>query len=105
MQVPEIDVDALADELTRAATLIDVRQPDEWEEARVPGVPLIPLDEVVERSDEVPRGVPVYVICRSGGRSAQACEYYRSIGVDAINVAGGTLAWIESGREVASGSA
>ena len=57
------------------------------------------------RVDEIPAGRPLYVICRSGGRSAQACEFLSAHDVDAVNVAGGTLAWIESGREVDSGPA
>ena len=55
------------------------------------------------RADEVPSDVTVYVICRSGARSAQAVEFLRGRGVDAVNVAGGTLAWIDSGRGVDSG--
>jgi rhodanese-related sulfurtransferase len=40
------------------------------------------------------------VICRSGGRSLRACEFLAEQGVEAVNVAGGTLAWQLSGREV-----
>ena len=105
MEIPAVDVETLATHLAAGASYIDVRQPDEWEEARIPGVPLLPLDQLVDRVAEIPNDGPVYVICRSGGRSAQACEYLRSVGFDAINVAGGTLAWIESGREVDSGTA
>lgn len=105
MQVPEIDVDQLAQALESGAQLIDVRQHDEWVEARVPDVPLIPLDQLVDRVAEVPTSGQVFVICRSGGRSAQACEFLRASEIDAINVAGGTLAWIESGRAVAMGDA
>jgi len=105
VEVPEIDVHELADALKGGAHLIDVRQHDEWVEARVPDVPLIPLDQLVDRVAEVPNDGPVYVICRSGGRSAQACEYLRATGIDAINVAGGTLAWVSSGRPVAVGDA
>ncbi len=105
MEIPEIDVDQLAEALEGGANLIDVREPDEWEAARVPGVPLIPLGQVPDRVAEVPADGTCYVICRSGGRSAKACEILRAHGLDAVNVAGGTLAWIESGREVASGPA
>ena len=105
MQTPEIDVGDLADRLRDGAPLIDVRAPDEWLEARVPGVPLIPLGEVVDRVSEFPTGETVYVICRSGGRSGQAVDYLRSVGVDAVNVAGGTLAWIEAGEPVDAGPA
>lgn len=103
MTVPEISVDQLDDARTTGAFVLDVRNPDEHAEARVPGVTLIPLPELEARVDEVPGDVTVYVICRSGARSARAVELLRGRGVDAVNVGGGTLAWIDSGRGVDSG--
>lgn len=103
MSVPEIDVHELARLREEGATLLDVRNPDEWLEARVPGVPLIPLPDLAERTDEVPAGDPLYVICAAGGRSAKAAEHLRTLGVDAVNVAGGTRAWIEAGYPTESG--
>jgi rhodanese-related sulfurtransferase len=104
MSVPEIDVHELARLREQGAALLDVRNLDEWEEARVPGVPLIPLPELAERTDEVPAGDPLYVICAAGGRSAKAAEHLRTLGVDAVNVAGGTRAWIEAGYPTESGA-
>lgn len=98
MDVPEIDVDQLKALRAGGVPLIDVRRPEEHAEARVPGAVLIPLDEVPDRVAEVPRDETVYVICASGGRSAKAVEHYRSVGLDAVNVAGGTRAWIEAGH-------
>lgn len=105
MDVPEIDVDEL-DRLRQdgSVVLVDVRQPDEYDEAHVPGAVLVPLGEVPDRLGEVPEAGVVHVICRSGARSMRAAEFLRNEGRDAVNVAGGTLAWIESGRDVASGS-
>ena len=51
----------------------------------------------------MPREGPVYVICAMGARSLRAAEFYRSQGIDAINVAGGTTAWIEAGEPVSTG--
>lgn len=101
--IPEIDVDELADRLPSDASLIDVRQPDEYEQAHVPGAVLVPLDELPERVGDLPDG-PLLVICRSGARSMKACEWLAPQGHDVANVAGGTLAWVDSGREVATGS-
>lgn len=101
----EIDVAALSDELATGAMLIDVRGLDEWEQARVPGTSLIPLDELPSRWSEVPSDQVVYIICRSGARSAKACEFLETKGVDAVNVSGGTLAWIEAGKPFDSGPA
>jgi rhodanese-related sulfurtransferase len=95
--VPKIDVHQLAERRAAGAHLIDVREDDEYAAARVPGAVHIPLGEVAERADEVPRDETVFVICARGGRSAKAVEHLRSLGVDAINVAGGTLGWIDAG--------
>ena len=105
MDVPEIDVDELAQRREAGQVVLDVRNPDEYEEAHVPGVVLIPLGELVERVDEVPTDGPLPVICRSGARSMQAAEYLRGQGIDAVNVVGGTLAWIDAGFPVEEGSA
>jgi rhodanese-related sulfurtransferase len=104
MSVPEIDVHELARLREEGAILLDVRNPDEWEEARVPGVPLIPLPELADRVDEVPAGDPLFVICAGGVRSAKAAEHLRSLGVDAVNVAGGTRAWVDAGYPTESGA-
>lgn len=103
-EVPEVDVQVLAQALTEGAPLIDVREPAEYAEFHAPGAVLIPLGEAAERAGEVPADRPVYVICRSGGRSASAVEQWRAQGIDAVNVAGGTLAWIEAGYPVDPGS-
>jgi len=103
VSVPEIDVDGLEAQRAAGAVVIDVRETDELEEARVPGVVHLPLGEVVARVGEVPTDQTVYVICRSGGRSAQAVEFMLGQGIDAVNVAGGTLAWMAAGKETESG--
>ena len=104
MSVPEVDVATLATEHAKGAVVIDVRQPAEYEEARVPGATLLPLDEVVERIDEVPESDTIYVICATGARSARAVEFFRARGIDAVNVAGGIRAWLDAGEPVATGS-
>ena len=106
MTIEEISVDELAGHLSAHPTegaLIDVREPAEYEEAHVAGAVLIPLSEFADRLAEVPRVQPLHIICRSGARSLRAAESLASAGVTAINVAGGTLAWIDSGRPVVVG--
>jgi len=99
--VPEINVDELAERLQAGSFLLDVRQPDEYEAGHVPGAVLVPLGDVPERVAELPAGQPVLIICRSGARSMAAAEFLVSQhGIDAVNVAGGTLAWIQTGRDV-----
>ena len=96
MDVPEIDVDELERRLEEGAVLIDVREPDEWVEVRVPGGRLIPLQNVPERLAEIPEEGTVYVICALGGRSHAAAEFLRGQGRDAVNVFGGTTAWVDA---------
>lgn len=101
--LPEIDVNQLADHLRTGARLIDVREPDEYERGHVPGALSVPLATVPEQLDLFRGSQPAYVICQAGGRSRRACEYIEAHGIDAINVDGGTSAWVASGRETVVG--
>jgi rhodanese-related sulfurtransferase len=103
MEVPEIDVADLARVRADGVALIDVREPDEYTAAHVPGATLVPLATVPDNLDRVPTDGPVYVICAKGGRSLKAAEFYRGQGIDAVNVAGGTTAWIDAGQPVSTG--
>jgi rhodanese-related sulfurtransferase len=102
--IPQVTVDDLEPVLASGGLVLDVRMPDEYEEAHVPGALLIPLPELTERAAEIPDADLLYVICRSGARSLKACEFLAGQGRRTANVAGGTLAWIESGRPTVSGS-
>ncbi len=80
--------------------LVDVRTPGEFAEGHVPGAINIPLNELSQRIGDVgaPDDAPVHVICRSGSRSAKASELLVKSGLSAINVTGGTMAWIDAGN-------
>jgi rhodanese-related sulfurtransferase len=103
MSIPEISVGEVSARLAAGAAFFDVRQPDEYTDGHAPNAVLVPLNEVPERVGEFRTDGEVLVICRSGGRSAMACEFLREQGVDAINIAGGTLAWIAAGFDVVAG--
>lgn len=78
------------------AQLIDVREADEYAEVHAAGATLIPLSEFAGRVGELDTDRDIYLICRSGNRSGKACEFLRdNHGIEAINVEGGTLAWVE----------
>jgi len=85
------------------ARLIDVRETYEYVAGHAPTAINIPLSELVERVAEIPRGEDVYIICESGGRSAQATHWLSQQGITAINVLGGTSAWRGAGLPVATG--
>jgi rhodanese-related sulfurtransferase len=103
MSVPEIDVQTLAIERVAGRRVFDVRQPDEYEEVRVPEAVLVPLAELPEEIEQFEGTDTIYVICRSGSRSRKAAEFLRANGVDAVNVAGGVLAWVEAGLPTEAG--
>ncbi len=100
----EVDLDTFAAAYEQGATVLDVRNPDEYETAHVPGAVLIPLGELGARQDEIPDANPLYVICAVGGRSLAATKALVEAGYSALSVAGGTNGWIEQGRPAVSGS-
>jgi adenylyltransferase/sulfurtransferase len=75
--------------------LIDVRQPDEFAFASIPGAKLIPLGEVLNRMSEIDPDRETVVHCKMGGRSARAIEALQQAGFTGklINMAGGITAW------------
>lgn len=89
-----------------AVDLIDVRTPVEFREMHVDFARNLPLDrlEASQINGQGTPDAPLYVICRSGGRSKQACEKLLAAGrSNVVNVAGGTLAWEQAGLPVVRG--
>ncbi|MCA1635283.1 MAG: molybdopterin-synthase adenylyltransferase MoeB [Acidobacteria bacterium] len=78
-----------------ALQIIDVREPHEYEIARIPGAHLIPLAQVVERAGEIDEDRETVVHCKGGVRSARAIEALRRAGFRGrlINLRGGITAW------------
>jgi rhodanese-related sulfurtransferase len=84
--------------------LLDVRTPAEFlQDGRVAQSTLIPLQELEQRLNELPTDKTIVCICRSGNRSAAACDLLRSRGYEAINVAGGIRAWKAAGYPIVFG--
>jgi rhodanese-related sulfurtransferase len=96
--VPSIGVADLAADPD--AYVVDVREVHEFQSGHVPGAVSIPMSVLPVRVHELPRDRTLHVICQSGGRSAQVVQWLEPQGYDAVNVAGGTAAWILSGRTV-----
>ncbi len=97
-RVPEItapEVKKMMDE-HQPFVLVDVREPHEYQIARIPGSRLIPLGEVPKRMNELNSADEIVVHCRSGQRSAQAVELLMKAGFRKIhNLKGGVLAWAD----------
>src|SRR5213083_929614 len=94
--VPAISVHELKrkTEAREAFELIDVREPFEYEIARIDGATLIPLGEIAERTDELQREQTIVVHCHSGSRSAEAVRLLQQRGFTSVyNLEGGIDAW------------
>lgn len=95
--VRELPADGLA--------LVDVREDYEWTAGHAPEALHIPLRDLPARMDELtefPDDKPIYVVCRTGGRSEQATAFLNANGYEAINVAGGMKSWHTEGRRLVS---
>jgi glyoxylase-like metal-dependent hydrolase (beta-lactamase superfamily II)/rhodanese-related sulfurtransferase len=88
------------------ATVVDVREPEEFVNGHVPGAVNLPQADLATRLHEVPRDRPVFVICQGGFRSLRAAQFLRQCGIsDVANVKGGTEAWHAAGGELIRDSA
>jgi rhodanese-related sulfurtransferase len=75
--------------------LIDVREDEEVAQGIIPGAIHLPLGQVPQRLEEIPREEEVIFICRSGYRSEQACQYLSALGyTGTTSLIGGMLAWV-----------
>ena len=99
-QLPTITVEALRERINPAGVatfILDVRTPEEYDgpQGHIEGAYLIPLYELGERLGELSavKDRPIFVICHSGDRSAQATRILLDAGFRATSVAGGMQAW------------
>ncbi len=84
--------------------LLDVRTLGEYQQARLDGARLIPIDQLVKRLAEVPRNRPILVYCAVGSRSAQVVNYLARRGYPELyNLSGGIYAWAQKGLPVLQG--
>lgn len=104
MSIREVTPAELETALAQGARIVDVRETDEYVGGHVAGAVHVALGTVPDNVEAFRGEGPVYVICMGGGRSMRACEFVSQHGIEAINVAGGTREWINSGRPVVTGS-
>jgi len=99
--LPEITVQELKqllDSSSQDFVLLDVRNPNEYEIAQIPGSVLVPLPEIesgegVDRVKALVNGHKLVAHCKMGGRSAKALGILKQAGIEGINVKGGIQAW------------
>ena len=98
----EVDVQTVAEIMnSEDVFVIDVREQWEYDEGHLPGITLIPMNEVPSRLGEIPTDKEVIVTCRSGNRSGQVTDFLREQGYDNVhNMEGGILAWEAAGLPV-----
>ncbi len=100
-EVPEMTVHELKQLMEQGANdyvLIDVRNPNEYEIANIPGAKLIPLSEIedgngIEKVKELVNGHRLIAHCKMGGRSAKALRKLKEAGIEGVNLKGGITAW------------
>jgi adenylyltransferase/sulfurtransferase len=79
-----------------ALTIVDVREPNEYQINRIPGSQLIPLGDIPKRYTELDPKAEIVVQCKMGGRSAKAADFLRSVGFTRVlNLKGGILDWVD----------
>jgi rhodanese-related sulfurtransferase len=96
--VPEV----LSADLPAGVFLLDVREDDEWTAGHAPEAVHVRLGDLGARVGELPRDREIYVICRSGARSAYAAQTLAGGGVSTVNVADGMTGWAVAGRPMIS---
>ena len=102
MPFPEFDPDT-AHERIPDYRIIDVRHEHEFDGplGHIEAAELFPLPTIAERSKALTKSPPLLLVCRSGQRSAKACEQLQALGIGpVINLAGGMIAWNRAGLPV-----
>jgi sulfur-carrier protein adenylyltransferase/sulfurtransferase len=90
------DLKRALDEPQLGIKVIDVREPDEYQLARIDGVPLLPMSQLAQRYTELDPKQFYYIHCKAGGRSLKALQFLRQRGFAGLkSVKGGINAWSE----------
>ncbi len=102
--VPRVGaVEAAAWIQERQAFVLDVRDPWEYAEGRIPGALSVPQSDLALRLAEVPKDRDVLVVCATGNRSLRSAGFLKAVGYTRVtNLDGGTSGWIEAGNPVES---
>ena len=97
-EVAAVQPGEVAARLAEGWMLLDVRDEDEWAGGRIAGSVHIPMDQLMQRLDEV--DVRVVCVCAVGARSARVAQFLNAQGREAVNLDGGIYAWANGGLPV-----
>lgn len=89
-----VGVDEAKGLIEKGFKVIDVREPVEWEQGRIPNATHIPLNTLLAKAQELITEDNIIFVCAEGVRSAVACEVAAAVGRSNLyNLEGGTIAW------------
>ena len=89
-----ITIEELMKQKPETITVLDVRPADEYRRGTFDGAISMPMKEIPERKEEIPKDKPVYLLCHTGERSMEYVDYLEQNGYDAWNVEGGYRAYL-----------
>lgn len=89
--------------MKNGALLIDVRSPLERQRSKIAGSQAMPLDQLFQHWESLPKDTEIICQCASGMRSAQAASFLAGKGLNACNLSGGINAWQSAGLPIKRG--
>ncbi len=96
-----IDVEQAKSLMEQGIRVIDVREPFEWTQGRIPNATHIPLNTLLAKAQELLTDDHLIFVCAEGVRSAVACEVAAAVGrTNLYNLEGGTVAWARAGNSL-----
>ncbi len=87
----------------RPPFILDVRQPEEFKSGHIPNAVLVPLSDLSQQINRLPKDVDILTVCRSGARSSAAARQLAEQGFRVVNLRGGMMAWEGAGYKVKRG--
>ncbi|MBE7442745.1 MAG: rhodanese-like domain-containing protein [Flavobacteriales bacterium] len=101
--IVDVDAPAFKELINQPGTILDVRTPNEWADGTIAGAEKINFydDNFAQQIEKLDKTTPVYLYCRSGGRSANAADILKEKGFTKVyNLDGGITSWQNNGFEV-----
>ncbi|HRN40947.1 MAG: rhodanese-like domain-containing protein [Flavobacteriales bacterium] len=101
--IVDVDASTFKELINQPGTILDVRTPDEWADGIIAGAEKINFynDNFTQQIEKLDKTTPVYLYCRSGGRSANAADILKEKGFTKVyNLDGGITSWQNNGFEV-----